>query len=286
MEQEFPKPSGMQSLRSGIHILNEFSHVSGELTVTELANRLGMPKSQVSRMLAALREEGWVVQNPATRAYSIGIAAYAAGTRFINSNRLTAEALPILRSVVDACGFTSTLSVLEGARPLYLLQVDGSISADFGSRVGSYFPYNATAPGKLLSAFAEEELRGEIFRRGPARFTPHTIVDAAKLRKQLRLIREQGYAVSVGERSIDVGAIAVPVFGAADNFVAAMGIAYPLNLMPEDRFVYYARLLQSRARTLSLRLGASNYPFTPHPETLERLALDGPAIAVNHSKEI
>lgn len=274
----------MQSLRSGIRILNEFSHVNGELTVTELANRLSMPKSQVSRMLAALREEGWVVQDPATRAYSIGIAAYAAGTRFINSNRLTAEALPILRSVVDACGFTSTLSVLDGPLPLYLLQIDGSISADFGSRVGSYFSYNATAPGKLLAAFAEESVRAEMLRKSPARFTPHTIVELAELRKRLRQIREQGYAVSVAERSIGVGAIAVPVFGARDNFVAALGIAYPSNLVPEDRFVYYAALLQSRARTLSLRLGASNYPFATDPEALDRSVPDVAAMEVNHKE--
>ena len=91
----------MQSLRTALKILSEFSHVNGELSVTELATRLGMAKSQVSRMLAAFREEGWVVQNPQTRAFSIGIAAYAAGARFINSNRLTSEALPVMRTVVS-----------------------------------------------------------------------------------------------------------------------------------------------------------------------------------------
>lgn len=255
----------MQSLRAGLRILNEFSHVSRELTVTELATRLAMSKSQVSRMLTAFREEGWVTQNPATRAFSIGISAYAAGTRFINSNRLTREALPILRAVVDRCGFTCTLSVLDGAKPLYLLGIDGPISADFAARVGTYFPAHATAPGKSLAAFADEAVRLEILRAEMVRLTSETITEAAELRAELRVVREVGYAVSRGERTAGIGSVAVPVFEAANHCVAALGIAYPRSLVPEEKFADFAALLHGRASALSLRMGASGYPFGSEP---------------------
>lgn len=262
----------MQSLKSGLRILDQFSQVQGELTVTEIATRLQMSKSQVSRMLAACREEGWVTQNAVTRGYSIGLTAYTAGMRFINSNRLPREALPVLRSVVDRCGFTCTLSVLDGARPLYLLGIDGSISADFASRVGSYFHYHATAPGKLLTAFADEPVRGALLRTTPVRLTPQTIVDLAALRKELRAIRESGYAVSLAERTAGIGAIAVPVFGSEGACIAALGIAYPKSLVPSEKHAYYASILHLRARDLSLRMGASEYKFTDQAETPEQLA--------------
>ena len=251
----------MRSLKSGLRILNEFSQANGELTVTEIANRLQMTKSQVSRMLAAFREEGWVTQNPVTRGFGIGIAAYAAGARFLNSDRLAREALPIMRTVVDRCGFTCTLSVLDRVRPLYLLGIDGSISADFASRVGSYFHYHATAPGKLLTAFASEPVRAALMRASRVRLTPQTIVDLADLRKELKAIRGCGYAASLAERTAGIGAIAVPVFGAQDNCLAALGIAYPLSLVSPEKYPYYASILHACARDLSLRMGAIEYQF-------------------------
>jgi DNA-binding IclR family transcriptional regulator len=262
----------MQSLRAGLKILNEFSHVSGELTVTELANRLGMGKSQVSRMLTAFREEGWVTQNPATRAFSIGIAAYAAGARFINSNRLTREALPIMRAVVDRCGFTCTLSVLDEAQPLYLLGIDGPISADFASRVGTYFPFHATAPGKLLAAFAPEAVRAAMLRSPLVRLTSETFTEPAKLRTRLREIREQGFSVSRAERTVGIGGIAVPVFDGS-GCVAALGIAYPQSLVPEAKFRDYAAMLHARAGALSLRLGSPAYRFDSESAAAEERAI-------------
>lgn len=251
----------MQSLRTGLRILTEFSHVSGELTVTEMANRLQMSKSQVSRMFAAFREEGWLVQNPTTRGFSIGISAYAAGARFINSNRLTREALPILRSMVDRCGFTSTLSVLDGVAPLYLLGLEGPVSVDFASRVGSYFPFHATAPGKLLAAFADEPTRLAMLRTELRPVTPRTVVDLPALRKELREVRERGYAVGIEERIPGIGGVAVPIFDAQENCVGALATTYPVQLVPPERFAYYAAILHAGARTLSQRMGADAYPF-------------------------
>ena len=253
----------MQSLKTGLKILSEFSHVTGEQTVTELATRLQMPKSQVSRMLAAFREEGWVVQNPKTRAFSIGIAAYAAGARFVNSNRLTSEALPVMRTVVDRCGFTTTLTVLEQARPLYLLGIDGPISVDFASRIGSYFPFHATGPGKLLAAFAEESVRANMLEAPLPQLTTRTTVNHGQLRRELRKIQQRGYANSAGERALGIGGIAVPVFdGSSDTVcVAALGIAYIDTLVREQEVESYAAILHNAARTLSRRLGHATYPF-------------------------
>lgn len=265
----------MQSLRTGLKILSEFSHVTGELTVTELSSRLGMTKSQVSRMLAAFRDEGWVVQNPNTRAFSIGIAAYAAGARFINSNRLTSEALPVMRTVVDRCGFTTTLCVLDDARPLYLLGIDGPVSVDFASNVGSYFPFHATAPGKLLAAFADKPVQASMLANQLPSLTARTIVTPAAIRAELQEVKARGFAYSSGERATGIGGICVPVFDAASLCVASLGIAYPESLVQPDEFRTYATILHKAAGTLSRRLGCESYPIEIR-EQAESLRLRAP----------
>jgi IclR family KDG regulon transcriptional repressor len=96
-------------------------------------------------------------------------------------------------------------------------------------------------------------------------FTSATITDAVSMRKTLRTARDCGVAVSRGERSAGIGAIAVPVFDGARN-VAALGIAYPLALVSESKVSDYTALLHTRAAALSLRLGAESYPFQPQAQ--------------------
>lgn len=258
----------MKSLATALRVLAEFSHTEEELTVTELSNRLGLGKSQVSRMLGTFREAGWVSQNPRSRAFSVGLKAYAFGALFVNANRLTREALPVLRSIVDRCGFTATLSVLDGIEPLYLLGIEASVFVEFGSRAGSYFPFHATAPGKLLAAYAPERvLERMIARAGLPQHTPQTITDPGALRTHLQAVRKRGYAASLGERTPGIGALAVPVFAAEGQFEAGLGIVYPLKLVAPEEFSYYVAILHAGAQTLSLRLGASAYPFQVSAET-------------------
>jgi DNA-binding IclR family transcriptional regulator len=252
----------MKSLGTALRLFGEFSQVADEVTVTELASRLNLPKSQVSRMLATFRETGWVSQNPRTRAFSVGLKAYAIGARFVNANRLTREALPMLRSVVDRCGHTATLSVLDGHRPLYLLGIEAPVFVEFGSLAGSYFPFHATAPGKMLAAYAgERKLARMISEFGLPRLTQHTITDSQVLRDHLARVRAQGFSASLGERTPGIGGLQVPVFGAESTFLAALGIAYPLKLVNVPEFPYYVGILHAAAQVLSLRLGADSYPF-------------------------
>jgi DNA-binding IclR family transcriptional regulator len=153
--------------------------------------------------------------------------------------------------------------VLEQARPLYLLGIDGPISVDFASRIGSYFPFHATGPGKLLAAFAEESVRANMLEAPLPQLTTRTTVNHGQLRRELRKIQQRGYASSAGERALGIGGIAVPVFdGSSDTVcVAALGIAYIDTLVRVEEVESYAAILHNAARTLSRRLGHATYPF-------------------------
>lgn len=252
----------MQSLAKAMRVIETFLEEKEEWSVTELAARLSMPKSQVSRMLATFREAGWVKQNRATRTYGIGLQAYAIGSRFVNSNRLTREALPVLRSAVDRCGFTATLSVLYEREPIYLLGIEGPAFVDFGSRAGMRFPFHASASGKLLAAYVQDrDLDRMIERQGLPHLTPQTLSEPRALKRELRRVRERGYARSNGERSPGIGALAVPVATPESPCAAALGIVYPLQRVPDEMVDYHVAILHSAARVLSSRMGAQHYPY-------------------------
>lgn len=248
----------MKTIATALEILCAFTDGSGHHSVSELADSFGMARSQVSRILATLRDAGWLEQHPKTRLYSVGVAAYAFGSRFVQQHPLTRQALPILRSVVDRSGFHATLSTLDGLRPLYLLGIEGPVPIDFTSDFGAYFPLHATAPGKVMAAFARPHLREQMLTQAPfARLTIKTIVDAEPFERELDAIARRGYAISDGERLPGIGGLAVPALDHSGELIAAVGTAFPTQMVSAAEYEYQVEILRGAACALAERFEGS-----------------------------
>ncbi|MGF6367999.1 DNA-binding IclR family transcriptional regulator [Paraburkholderia sp. RAU6.4a] len=248
----------MKTITTALRLLEAFNEGSERKTVRELAERFGLPKSQVSRMLGSFRDAGWLEQDPRSRSYAVGLSAYVFGARFVQFHPLTRQAFPVLRGVVDRSGFNTTLSVLDHLKPLYLLGIAGSVPVDLASNFGSYFPFHATAAGKVLAAYTDEATREKMLQTAPfERVTSRTIVVPCELADELKLVFRRGYATSDGERVPGIGAMAVPVIGRDGELVAALGIAYPSKMVLRDDYEYQAAILKSGAHTLAERLNGA-----------------------------
>ena len=251
----------MKSLGKALRVIAEFQRGGRDLSVTEISRTLDIPKSQVSRMLAEFRDNGWLTQDPVTRTYSVGLRAYVVGVRYLSANTLARQALPSLRMAADKSGFASTISILDDFRPLYLFGVESPVFADFGTRMGEHFPMHASAPGKALAAFSPPDIvRKWVSKHGLAPITSNTICEYQDLKRELSRIRERGYAISRGERTPGLSGLAVPVFESDGSLAAVMGLGFPEHNIGPDRFDYYAAILHDSARVLSARLGMKRYP--------------------------
>jgi DNA-binding IclR family transcriptional regulator len=245
----------MKTISTALHILEAFSDGPGQRSVSEIAERFQLPMSQVSRILATFASAGWLEQDSKTRRYSVGLSAYVFGSRFVQFHPLTRHAIPVLRSVVDRSGFNTTLSILDHLKPLYLLGIAGPVPVDLASAFGSYFPFHATAAGKVLAAFAHADIRAAMLERTELeRLTSRTIVDIARLSDELDEVFRRGYARSDGERVPGIGALAVPVIAHSGIVVAAIGNVFPTKMVSGDELDYHAEILRNGARALSERI--------------------------------
>ena len=245
----------MKTLRTALLLLEAFNEGGGRKTVGELAERFQLDKSQVSRLLATFRDAGWLDQEPRSRSYAVGLSAYVFGARFVQQHPLARQAFPVLRDVVDRCGFNTTLSVLDRLKPLYLIGVAGSVPVEMASLFGSYFPFHATAAGKVLAAYTDEATRRKMLSAPRfERITAKTIVSHEGIRAELERTRREGFARSDGERIPGMGALAVPIIGREGELIAALGIAYPSKTMRVEEYEYHAAILKSGAHTLAERL--------------------------------
>src|SRR4051812_10103721 len=106
----------MKSLGTALRVLMEFTADAPSLGVGELAQRTGLPKGQISKILSTFRQHRILAQDPATRRYSVGSRAFALGSRFVNYHPLAREALVVMRRLVEQTGHSARLSVMDGDR--------------------------------------------------------------------------------------------------------------------------------------------------------------------------
>ncbi|WP_224031406.1 IclR family transcriptional regulator [Paraburkholderia caribensis] len=251
----------MKTVATALRILEQFADGAGQRSVSEIAEYCQLPPSQVSRILSTFGRAGWLDQDARTRKYSVGLPAYVVGSRFVQFHPLTKHAIPILRGIVDRSGFNTTLSILDHLKPLYLLGIAGPVPVELSSAFGSYFPFHATAAGKVLAAFAPHEVRERMLQETTLeRITSRSITNRGQLQNELEQVFRRGYATSDGERVPGIGALAVPVITRSGQVTAAIGNVFPTKMVSVDEREYHVEILKSGARSLIERIEGPLYP--------------------------
>ncbi len=252
----------MKSLSTALRVLNQFTEDTPRLSVSELTQRSGLTKGQVSKILATFREAGLLQQDPQSRLYSVGVTAFALGSRFVNYHPLAKEGLPILRQLMEETGHSARLTLMTGDSIVYLAQVDGRFLSDSGWRVGMFLPLHATSAGKVTLAFLESSRTDQLLSTlDMHRLTADTIVDKKALRAQLNEIIRKGYGTARGESTLGLAAVGVPVFGTDNKLLSVLSLSYPQHVVAESAEENLAATLHDAARMLSHRMGARVYPF-------------------------
>jgi DNA-binding IclR family transcriptional regulator len=238
----------MQSADKALAILAAFDERRPDLGVSELASELGMHKSTVSRLLAALERRG-LVRREADR-FAPGPELARLGTLAVRGLTLTGVARPALELLAERTGETVNLAVREGDGALNILQVDAAHFVGVTDWTGRAAPLHASANGKALLAFGDGRPPGRL-----TKLTPRTIVDRGELRDDLARARSAGFAVAVEELELGLHAVAAPVFDAGGSCVAAVSVSGPAYRLTEARLPAVGGLCAAAAVDVSARLG-------------------------------
>jgi DNA-binding IclR family transcriptional regulator len=256
----------MKSVRTALRLLMEFTREQPQFGVAELADKTGLSKSHVSKLLAAFAEAGLLDQDARTRTFSVALPAFLLGARFVNYDRLSSEAMPIMRELTGRTGHSTRLSVLHGDDAIYMFGIEGPLFVDTGWRAGTRLPLHSTTAGRILLAFLDTKRSDALIRNlRMTRYTPHTLTDRTVLKRLMGKIRAQGYDLQLGETTEGLGTLGVPVFGQVEGALAILSIAFPVHLFPMDGVQRFLPSLHQSARTLSMRMGGAVYPFGGSP---------------------
>lgn len=247
----------IQSVQRALQLLKRFAPDRPQWSVTELARSTGLHKSVVTRLMATMALEGFVVQDPTTRTYSIGPQAFAVGSMYRPYALLEQLARPVLQDLMIRSNHSTSLGVPAGDRFLTLISIQSNQSIRVAFEVGQQPYYHSASVGKALLAGMDNDRIRELLGPGPLpKVTPYTTESLDALLEELERIRETGIAISREESIIGVGGVAAPVKNSLGECIAAVGIAYPAHVVTEADITEFGRLVREGAETLSQAIGS------------------------------
>lgn len=252
------RPSDLiHSVDRAIDILELISESDGGLGVTEISERLQLPKSTAFRLLSTLSYKGLVKKDESLKKYKLGIKLFQLGSEVFNELELRDEVRPFLEELVKEINETGHFVVEEQGEVIYIDKVESTHAIRQYSRIGRRVPLHCTGVGKAFLAFkSEEEIERLIEERGLQRFTANTITDYEALEKELNKIRENGFAIDNEEIQEHLMCVAAPIFNYLGEVVGAISIAGPkVRMGDEDNIKKIAARVKETAQMISARLG-------------------------------
>ncbi len=215
---------GIQVIARAGQILRTLAATRDGLSLSEVAQRVELPKSTVHRIIGALESEGLAVAVPPNGRYRLGpeVLRLASG----QDAELRTEVRPLLRWLSAEVNETVDLSVLIHDHVSFVDQIAAPHRLRAVSGVGASFPAHCTANGKaLLAAHGDETLRKLLPEKLEAA-TPNTITDRELLIEQLDSVRRRGYAEDREELTPGISAVGA-VISDGSGPVAAVSVPVP-----------------------------------------------------------
>ena len=213
-------------------------------------------------MLSTLCYHRYVQRSEMTSQYQLGLACLELAQGYASGDNLRSVALAELEALRDETKETVHLVVLDQMQVVYIEKIPGLHAIGLmSSGVGRQAPAYCTGVGKALLAYQKEDLVREFYQKhGMIRFTNTTAKDLESLIAQLEIIREQGFALDLGEHEDEVRCVAAPIFDRSGSAVAAVSISGPaLRMDPIELNLELIQKVKETARLISTQLG---YPVS------------------------
>ncbi|KPA21823.1 HTH-type transcriptional regulator SrpS [Shimia sp. SK013] len=195
--------SGIQVIARAAAVLRILKDAQTGMSLGQIAERVGLPRSTVQRITSALAKENLVIAAPQGRGLILGpefsSLAGAAPYNIVEHCRL------LLTELTHKTGETADLAVMRGIGMVFLDQVPGTHRLTTVSQVGEVFPLTTTANGKAcLARLPREEaiplIQNEWSRNGITGDIEAYLLDLEK-------VAHEGLAYDLDEHSGGVSAI-------------------------------------------------------------------------------
>ena len=238
------KTTAVQTLDRAV-VLLEIVADQGPISFPALVDATGLTRPTVHRLVRALEDHGLLGRDP-RGAVRLGGRLVGWGARAARSLGLTEVAGPVLDALLAQTGESTQLYVREGDRRVCIASAERTSGLRDTVPLGASLPLTAGSGGAVLLAWAADA------DRFPS-------VSAARL----AVVREQGWAASVGEREPGVASVSAPVRDGSGVVLGAVSVSGPVDRLGRDPGVRLGAPVLAAAAALE-RLEAAASLEGPH----------------------
>lgn len=219
---------GGSALDKAVQVLGALAEGGEPIGLADLTSQLGLPRQTVHRVVRQLESAGLIRRD-------FGRDQFTVGPRLLNLSLGTlatathiAPMRAVLRNLVAHVGESCNVGVLDRDEVVYIERVECDWPLRLQLGPGSRVPVHATAIGKLLLAHMPSRMRKRILSAAPLeKLTERTVTDTSVLERELAQIRRRGYAVNVGENTLGLVGLAVPIADPARKVIAGLAVHGP-----------------------------------------------------------
>jgi len=222
-----------------------------EWSATEISKKLEIPVQTVHRLLNSLSEAGFVSKSMETKKFRLSFNLIQMGFALRNSLSVYQNSLPIMEKLAEKAKQCTCLTVIEDIEgivvnwnnPTSALDVDPSLLRN---------PLHIGAANKVLLTYLPSSLKN---RTISSLCSMDPTLPKEMLENELKLIKQQGCAITVGEISEGIADIAAPIFSWEEKIVAAVSVLIPISTVNTQRIEELVSLTIKAAEDISEELG-------------------------------
>lgn len=250
------KQSHVKSVARSLQILDLMADKRQPMSLKDIATALGWPKSTVHGILSTLHDYDYVSQSITDGKYILGTRLFELGNILQSTWDIHDIARPMMVKLNARFGETVHLATEDRGEVLYLEKIDSNHLIRIVSQVGSRLPMYCTGVGKVLLAYQSTDKFLKLLKHQQLKpYTSRTIITKAKLEKELKHIREKGFACDNGEIMDSLRCVAAPIYNKNGDVEYALSVSGLSNNMNPNHVEAITEALLNACNSISKEIG-------------------------------
>lgn len=243
----------VKSAERTVRILETLASSSTRLTLSDLQDRTGYPRSSLHALVRTLRELKWVEPDATGSTFGVGPHALLSGTAYLDRDPALQYVHEALEDLREEIGYTIHYARRDDAHVLYLASREARDSVRMVSRVGRRLPAHLTALGQVLLAELTTEEVEAVLPDELVAYTDRTIIDRGALFDEIDRVRQRGWAIEREQGTEGVACVAAAV-GYRIPATDAISCSMPAHLAEGEELEKVVKAVVGSTRKLTATL--------------------------------
>ena len=244
------------SLEKAVDILSYIYAENQAFSAQEISSQLSIPLSTTYKYLDVLSKKGFLSKDPDVKKFFLGLTIFKMGNLVATKIKPIDVAQRHMNDLATQSGETVTLTIIHGWESLCVEKIESHRRIKLSVATGDTLLLHAGGSSKILLAYQDDAFVDAMIKNvGLVALTENTITDPVRLKKELKLIRSQGFAYSDSEVDYGARAAAAPVFDSMGKIAAGITVAGPRDRINDEKVKQLIDMVIECSEKISSDLG-------------------------------